>query len=163
GMNGLGGNAWNLSLKELKVDGSLKDGEHLMLVNMSTPVQWDVINEKGTFSAIKGDVSIQDNEEPTSTFEFPLIGSLHADLIKDEISSEINAVLNGAPLNFNFKATELSDPKLRFALQADMLDFDKLFPVARPTPEEPEADEPARAQEPADKPEDEAAQAEAQP
>src|SRR5690606_34185756 len=25
GMNGLGGNAWNLSLKELKVDGSLKD------------------------------------------------------------------------------------------------------------------------------------------
>ena len=134
GMNGLGGNAWNLSLKELKVDGSLKNGETLMLVNMSTPVQWDVINEKGSFSAIKGDVVIQDTEEPTSTFEFPLIGSLHADLVKDEISSEINAVLNGAPLNFNFKATELSDPKLRFALQADMLDFDKLVPVAKPAP-----------------------------
>lgn len=134
GMNGLGGNAWNLSLKELKVDGSLKDGEHLMLVNMSTPVQWDVINEKGTFSAIKGDVAIRDTKEPASTFEFPLIGSLHADLVKDEISSEINAVLNGAPLNFNIKATELSDPKLRFALQADMLDFDKLFPVPKPAP-----------------------------
>src|SRR5690606_4847275 len=111
-MNGLGGNAWNLSLKELKVDGNLKDGEHLVLVNMSTPVQWDVLNEKGTFSAIKGDVTIQNTEEPADTFEFPLIGSLHADLLKDEISSEINAVLNGAPLNFNLKATTLSDPKL---------------------------------------------------
>lgn len=138
GMNGLGGNAWNLSLKELKVDGSLKDGEHLMLVNMSTPVQWDVLNEKGTFSAIKGDVTIQDTEEPTSTFEFPLIGSLHADLIKDEISSEINAVLNGAPLKFDIKATQLSDPKLRFALQADMLDFNKLLPAPKPA-EQPDA------------------------
>lgn len=153
GMNGLGGDAWNLSLKELKVDGSLKDGDHLMLVNMSTPVQWDVINEKGTFSAIKGDVTIQDNtEEPASTFEFPLIGSLHADLFKDEISSEINAVLNGAPLNFNFKATELSDPKLRFALQADMLDFDKLFPMPRPAPAQaaPQGEPAAKAEEAAD-------------
>ena len=141
-MNGLGGNAWNLSLKELKVDGNLQDGEHLMLVNMSTPVQWDVINEKGTFSAIKGDVSIQNTEEPATTFEFPLIGSLHADLLKDEINSDINAVLNGAPLNFKFKASELSDPKLRFALQAELLDFDTLLPAQTPAPapEQPEAE-----------------------
>ena len=149
GMSGLGGNAWNLSLKELKVDGSLKDGKQLMQVNMSTPVQWDVINEKGTFSAIKGDVAIQRTEEPINSFEFPLIGSLHADLAKDEISSEINAVLNGAPLNFHLKATELSNPKLRFALQADMLDFDKLLPASsRPQPEPPaeQADEATDAQ-----------------
>lgn len=137
GMSGLGGNAWNLTLKELKVDGSLKNDQHLMRVNMSTPVQWDVLNERGTFSAIKGDVAIQDTEEPTGVFEFPLIGSLHADLVKDEISSDINAVLNGAPLNFNIKATDLSDPKLRFALRADMLDFDKLLPAAKPAPEPP--------------------------
>lgn len=137
GMNGLGGNAWNLSLKELKVDGNLKNGDHLMQVNMSTPVQWDVINEKGTLSAIKGDVKIQDTTEPTSTFEFPLIGSLHADLINDELSSEINAVLNGAPLNFNVKAQNLSDPKVQFALQADMLDLDKLLPAAKSVPAKP--------------------------
>lgn len=136
GMSGLGGNAWNLSLKELKVDGQLKDGNHLMLVNMSSPVQWDVLNEKGALSAIKGDVSIQDTTDPASTFEFPLIGSLHADLVKDELNSDINAVLNGAPLNFNLKASNLSDPRLRFALQADMLDLDKLFPAPEP-PVEP--------------------------
>lgn len=135
GMSGLGGNAWNLALKELKVDGSLKSGQHLMLVNMSTPVQWDVLNEKGTFSAIKGDVTIRGTEDAAPAFEFPLIGSLHADLVKDEINSEINAVLNGAPLNFNVKATQLSNPKLRFALRADMLDFDKLLPVAKPAAE----------------------------
>lgn len=159
-MNGLGGNAWNLSLKELKVDGNLKDGEHLVLVNMSTPVQWDVLNEKGTFSAIKGDVTIQNTEEPADTFEFPLIGSLHADLLKDEISSEINAVLNGAPLNFNLKATTLSDPKLRFALQAEMLDFDKLLPAPKPAsaPEQPKA-----AAEPGDEAEQAAAKQSAAP
>lgn len=139
GMSGLGGNAWNLSLKELKVDGQLKDGDHLMLVNMSSPVQWDVLNGKGALSAIKGDVSIQDTKDPAKTFEFPLIGSLHADLVKDELSSDINAVLNGAPLNFNLKAANLSDPKLRFALQADMLDLDKLFPAPKP-PAEPAQD-----------------------
>src|SRR5690606_10228179 len=125
--------------KELKVDGQLKDGDHLMLVNMSSPVQWDVLNEKGALSAIKGDVSIQDTKDPAKTFEFPLIGSLHADLVKDELSSDINAVLNGAPLNFNLKAANLSDPKLRFALQADMLDLDKLFPAPKP-PAEPAQD-----------------------
>src|SRR5690606_9246759 len=135
---------WNLSLKELKVDGQLKDGPNLLHVKVSTPVEWDVLSEKGTLSAIKGDVVIQESEEPASTFEFPLIGSLHADLINDEINSEINAVLDGAPLNFNLKATELADPKLRFALQADMLDFDKLFPIPKPAAEP--AEKPAEPQ-----------------
>ncbi|WP_397474805.1 AsmA family protein [Pusillimonas sp.] len=164
-MNGLGGNAWNLSLKELKVDGNLKDGEHVMLVNMSTPVQWDVINEKGTFSAIRGDVAIQNTEEPANTFEFPLIGSLHADLMKDEISSEINAVLNGAPLNFNLKATNLSDPKLQFALQAEMLDFDKLLPAPKPAPaaEQPDAEEADKTEQAAEAQNETPDKAEAQP
>src|SRR5690606_20541009 len=76
GMDGLGGNAWNLSLKELKVDGQLANGESLMRINMSSPVQWDVLSEKGTLSAIKRYVVIQESEEPASAFEFPLIGSL---------------------------------------------------------------------------------------
>jgi len=149
GMSGLGGDAWNLTAKELKMDSSLKNGDHTMQISMSSPAQWDVFNEKGTLSAIKGDVKIEDTALPGGSFEFPLIGSVHADLIKDEVASEINAVLNGAPLNFNMKATELASPKLRFALQADVLDFDKLFPAPKPAPEPaPQAAEPEQKAQP---------------
>src|SRR5690606_41392779 len=47
GMSGLGGNAWNLSLKELKVVGQLRGADPLTRVTRSTPVQWDAITDDG--------------------------------------------------------------------------------------------------------------------
>ncbi|MFC0660441.1 AsmA family protein [Eoetvoesiella caeni] len=144
GASGLGGNADNLTLKELKVDGGIKQDNRMVRVNLSSPAQWDALKGQGTLSAIKGDVKIEHAVAPPRTFEFPLIGSLHLDLLKDTLNSEISAVLNGRPLNFNVKATELNDPKVQFALQSEGLDLDKLFPPEPPA--KPEAKPEAKAE-----------------
>ncbi|MDS1140504.1 AsmA family protein [Pusillimonas sp. SM2304] len=149
GMSGIGGNASKLTLKELKIDGGLKEGDRLVQLKMTSPANWDVFSEAGGLSAMKGDVRIEDAALPGGSFEFPFIGSLQANLIKDELVSEINAVLSGSKLDFRVKATQLKSPKIDFGLAADKLDFNTLFPqapAAQPpapaAPAESAADEP---------------------
>ncbi|HWL28425.1 MAG TPA: AsmA family protein [Burkholderiaceae bacterium] len=146
-MSGLGGNASKLTLKELKLDGGLKKSNRLVQLKMTSPANWDVFAEKGSLSAMKGDIRIEDAALPGGSFEFPYIGSLQADLIEDQISSDINAVLSGSRLDFGLKATRLDNPKVDFDLKADKLDFNTLFP---PVP--PAKPAPAPAPKPADKP-----------
>jgi AsmA protein len=138
-MNGLGGDARNLTLKELKIDSNLKEGERLVKTKISSPASWNVFEEKGSLSAMKGDIRIEDAALPGGSFEFPLIGSLHADLIKDELVSDINAVLSGSQLEFRLKATQLGNPKVVFDLAADRLDFNTMFPAAATAPIAPAA------------------------
>src|SRR3546814_16784775 len=78
GMTGLGGNATNLTLKELKIDGGLKEGDRLVQLKMTSPANWNALDEKGGLSAMKGDVRIADSALPGGSFEFPFIGSLQA-------------------------------------------------------------------------------------
>src|SRR3546814_1426667 len=103
---------------------------------MSSPANWDVFGEVGGLSAMQGDVKIEDAALPGGSFAFPFIGSLRVDLIKDELASEINAVLSGSILDFSLNATQLKNPQFVFDLTADKLAFNTLFP---PTPrsEEP--------------------------
>lgn len=129
GLSGLGGNAQKLTLKELKLAGTLKQDGRAIQLNVSSPANWDVFQEQGGLSAMKGDVKFEDTALPNGGLEFPLIGSLQADLVKDEINSEINAIINGSKLDFKVKARRLDDPKVVFSLQADALDFNKFFPL----------------------------------
>lgn len=130
GMSGLGGNASKLSLKELKLDGRMQQGEQLVQINMTSPAAWSVFEEQGTLSAMRGDVRIEHPALPGGVFEFPFIGSLAADLMKGDIKSELDAVLSGSKLNFRVGVQQQDRPKIDFALLADKLDFNTLFPAA---------------------------------
>ncbi|OWT58407.1 AsmA family protein [Candidimonas nitroreducens] len=161
GISGLGGNAQHLTLKELKIEGGLKHGQRLVQFNLSSPAVWNSIRQRGELSAMKGDVKIQAPALPGGSFEFPMIGSLHADLVKDQLNSEINAVLSGSKLDFKVQATRLADPKVVFDLSADSLDFNKLFPPAQPKPAAKPQDKAQAADQ--DKSKDKAQAAPAQP
>ena len=128
GLSGIGGDAYDLNFKQLRIDSGLKQGDRLVQVNVSSPGKWSFSSQSGALSAMKGDVKIQDAALPGGSFDFPLIGSLSADLPKQQVSSEVNAVLNGSKLDFKIAATRLSDPAVTFELDADSLDFNKLFP-----------------------------------
>jgi len=130
GMSGLGGNASELTLKELKLDGRMQQGEQLVQVNMTSPAAWKVFEERGSLSAMRGDVRIEHPALPGGTFEFPFIGSVTADLVKEDIRSELDAVLSGSKLGFRVGIKRLDRPQVDFALQADQLDFNTLFPGA---------------------------------
>src|SRR5690606_30862314 len=127
-MDGIGGNAGNLTMQSLKVDAGLKEGDRLLQMNMNPPAQWDVLNKSGGLSAMQGDIRIDDQALPDGSVTLPFVGSLHADLLKDELSSEINAVFNGSQLDFTLAAKQLDEPKLVFDLSADKFDLNALFP-----------------------------------
>ena len=130
GMSGLGGNASQLSLKELKLDGRIQQGDQHVQINMTSPASWHVFEERGNLSAMRGDVRIEHPALPGGIFEFPFIGSMAADLPKSDIRSELDAVLSGSKLSFRVGVTQLERPQVEFALQADQLDFNTLFPAA---------------------------------
>lgn len=131
GMSGLGGNASQLSFKELKLDGRMQQGEQLVQVNMTSPGAWAIFEKKGNLSAMRGDVRIEHSALPGGAFEFPFIGSVSADLRKDHIRSELDAVLSGSKLGFRVGVNQASErPQVDFSLQADQLDFNTLFPAA---------------------------------
>lgn len=135
GLKGLGGNAEHLTLKELKVDGSLKQGDRVVQVNLTSPAEWNLLKDQGALSALKGDVKIEGADLPHGAFEFPLIGNVHADLVKDELSSQISAIINGSTVAFDLKANQLADPRIVFDLHADAIDFNNfLSPPAKPAP-----------------------------
>jgi AsmA protein len=142
GLKGIGGNAQHLKFGELSVESSFKKADRLVQVTMSSPGSWNFVEKQGGLSAIKGDVKIEDAALPGGSFAFPMIGSLHADLLKDVLASEINAVLNGSKLDLKVKAKKLEDPKVTFDLTADTLDLNKLLPpvavqqAAKPKPDQ---------------------------
>lgn len=129
-LEGLGGHARQLTLKSAKLDAQLKTGDQLTQVALASPVEWDLSNDKAVLSAIKGDVRINDAYLPSGSFEFPFIGSLHVGA--EGLESDINAVLSGTPLNFSLGLSQWHKPRWQFALQADAVDLDKLFPPVPP-------------------------------
>lgn len=131
-MAGLGGNASQLTLKELKVDGTYKQTDRLTRINMVSPLRWNADTTELGLTAIKGDVKIDAQTLGPSGFEFPLIGSVLVNIDKQSVSSDLNAVLNGNPLSFSTRVAGFEKPAIRLNLQADELDFDQLFPVRAP-------------------------------
>lgn len=132
-LEGLGGHARQLTLKSAKLDAQLKTGDQLTQIALASPVEWDVSNDAAVLSAIKGDVRINDAYLPSGSFEFPFIGSLHVG--KEGLESDLNAVLSGTPLNFSLGLSQWQKPRWQFALQADAVDLDKLFPPVPPKQE----------------------------
>lgn len=156
GMSGLAGNAGALTFKELKVDGRMQQGEQLVQLNMTSPASLHIFQERASLSAMRGDVRIEHPALPGGTFEFPFIGSVAADLRKDDIRSDLDAVLNGSKLSFRVGVKRLERPQVDFSLQADQLDFNTLFPaaakVAQPGSPAAKADQAQQAEASADKP-----------
>lgn len=121
---GIGGSALQPSAREFRVEGQLQQGRRLTRLNLSSPVQWKILQRSGGLSAIKGDLRIDDEILEGGSFEFPMIGSLALDLEKDQLRADINAVLDGSKVDFRLRATELDVPRSTFTLSADELNLD---------------------------------------
>lgn len=140
-LSGLGGDAFDLTLQELKLDSTHKRDDRLVSIQMSSPATWSPFGRQGGLSAMKGDVRIEDTTLPGGVFQFPFIGSLQADLYKDELTSAINAVFGGNKIDFSIAVNQLDDPHIVFDLTADNLDLNTLFPPPKEPAPGPEADD----------------------
>ncbi len=124
-LEGLSGNANELRLRTMTLDGGITQGDRLTQLQLTSPLTWDRSLRKGSLSAIKGDLSIRDAASEAPVFEFPLIGSVHLDQIKDTLDADINAVIEGGQFGFKSQTQRLADPQTRFALTADRLDLNR--------------------------------------
>ena len=120
---GIAGTALQPAAREFRVEGQLQQGKRLTRLNLSSPVQWNILQRSGGLSAMKGDLRIDDERLEGGSFEFPMIGSVAVDLIKDQLRADINAVLDGSKVDFRLQATELDVPRSTFTLSADVLNL----------------------------------------
>ncbi|WP_251862943.1 AsmA family protein [Achromobacter sp. Marseille-Q4962] len=135
GLNGISGNAGELDIKEAKLDSTSKNGERVVKLNFVSPLTLNLLQRSGGMSALRGDVNITDPGLPKGSLQIPVIGSLGADLLKDQATSKINAVLEGGKFDLTADIAKLSEsPQVKFALAVDILDLDKLAPPASATP-----------------------------
>lgn len=141
GLNGISGNAVELDIKEAKLDSTSKNGDRVVKLNFASPLSLNLLQRSGGLSALRGDVNITDPGLPKGSLQIPVIGSLNADLLKDQASSKINAVLEGGKFDLSADITKLSQtPIVKFALAVDTLDLDKLVPPIAAAPAKPLAD-----------------------
>lgn len=125
---GIGGNAANLTWREVKFEGAVKQADRLTRIDLTSPAAWDTVKQAGGLLAIKGDVRIDDTLLSGGGVTFPLIGSLAADLRKDQVQVDVNAVLEGSKLDFKLQTAALrSAPRSTFALEIDTLNLDTLL------------------------------------
>lgn len=127
-MAGLGGDAFDVSLQELKLDATQQRGDRLVNIQMSSPATWAPFLRRGGLSAMKGDVRVEDATLPGGRFQFPFIGSVRTDLFDDELTASINAVLGGSKIDFAMAVSQLANPQVAFDLTTDNLDLNTLFP-----------------------------------
>lgn len=128
---GLSGSLDALEVREVKLDGALKQGDRLVKMQAASPLTASLIRRSLAFSAMKGDVDITDPNLPKGSLHIPVIGSLSADLLKDQATAKINAMLEGGKFDLTANVAGLAEqPRLTFALAVDTLDLDKLAPPA---------------------------------
>lgn len=129
GLEGLGGNANEWQFRTVTFDGALTRGPQLLRLKLASPLSWNTTLRNGALTALKGDVSVRDPSQPQATAEFPMIGSVHLDLVKDALDADLNAVVDGGQAALKTSLTRLADPKLRFSLSAEKLDLNHWLPV----------------------------------
>ena len=153
-LTGISGNASELDISEAKLDANIKQGDRLIKTAFTTPLMVDLVQRGFAMSAMRGDVAITDPGLPKGSLQIPVIGSLGADLSKDQATANINAVLEGGKFDLAAKVTRLNDtPRLGFNLTVDTLDLDKLAPpVTPPPPPAEDGDEGEGGQKPAPAP-----------
>ncbi|MCD0504934.1 AsmA family protein [Bordetella petrii] len=151
GLNGISGNAGELDIKEIKLDSTLTQGERVVKAMFTSPATFNLWQRAIGLSAMKGDVSITDPGLPKGSLQIPVIGSMNANLQKDQAGAKINAVLEGGKFDLTADVKKLSDvPDITFALAVDTLDLDKLAPPVPVIPPKPPAGDGKKDQ--ADKP-----------
>ncbi len=131
GLEGLSGNANEWQFRTASLDGGLTQGERLLRLKLTSPLAWNTTLRKGSLSAVKGDMGVRDQALPSGSYEFPMIGSVHLDLVQDLLSADLNAVIDGGQAAFKSQTTKLAtpQPRTRFTLNTEKLDLNRWLPA----------------------------------
>ncbi|MFT0533776.1 AsmA family protein [Castellaniella hirudinis] len=133
GLEGLSGNAQQLQFRTASLDAAYTQGQRLLQLKLASPLAWDTRQHQGSLSAVQGDFSVQEPAHDQALVQFPLIGSLHLDLVRDALDMDLSAMVDGAQATLKSATTRLADPRTTFTLNAEKLLLDRWL-AGPPTP-----------------------------
>ncbi|ARP79876.1 hypothetical protein CAL12_02920 [Bordetella genomosp. 8] len=134
-IDGISGNSSNLSVAQAKVAADIKQGGRGWNVSAASPVTLDLRQRAGAMPTMAGELVVTAPGLPGGAMRVPYTGALRADLTKKSAEVALDAQVEGGKLTLTADATQLgAKPAVRFALNADTLDLDKLLPDAAARP-----------------------------
>ena len=134
GLNGISGNAGELDIKGSQAGQHVQERRAHRQAEFASPLSPEPAPaQRRPVRCVA--TSTSPIPASPSSLQIPVIGSLNVDLLKDQASTKINAVLEGGKFDLSADISKLRDtPLVNVALAVDTLDLDKLAPPAAAAP-----------------------------
>ncbi|OZI26181.1 hypothetical protein CAL26_02220 [Bordetella genomosp. 9] len=134
-IDGISGNSSHLAVAQAKLAADIRQGDRGWNVSAASPMSLDLRQRAGAMPTMAGELVVTAPGLPGGAMRVPYTGALRADLAKKSADVALDAQIEGGKLTLTADATQLgAKPAVRFALNADALDLDKLLPDAAARP-----------------------------
>ena len=109
----------------------------------SSPFQGNLENLIFELPKLAGNVDIKDPAIPNGAAKVGFALSLHTDVKQEQINSKFNLNVDATKLAGDIAVTSFKKPDVKFNINADTLDLNKLLGSSKPKKAEPASDKPA--------------------
>jgi AsmA protein len=139
-LEGISGNAKQLAIGRLGVDGSLQQGARRVVAAIASPAAASIDAQTFALTKLAGNVDVEDPAIPQKTVKLPITGAFSIDAKKEVIDARFTTKFDETTLATEFGVRGFATPRITFDAGADKLDMDRYFPPAKPGPGNDSAD-----------------------
>ncbi|MEW5881452.1 MAG: AsmA family protein [Pseudomonadota bacterium] len=139
-LEGISGNAKQLAIGRLAVDGSLQQGARRVVAAIASPAAASFDAQTLALAKLAGNVDVEDPAIPQKTVKLPITGAFSIDAKKEVVDARFTTRFDETTLATEFGVRGFASPRITFDAGADKLDIDRYFPPAKPGPGNDSAD-----------------------
>jgi len=118
---------------------SAKQGEHNIEGKFSSPFSGNLEQLIFDLPKLAGSLDVKDPALPNGAMKGDFALKLHADIKQEQINSDFNLGIDNTKLNGDVSVASFSKPNIKFNLNADKLDLNKLLGTPKPAASESKA------------------------
>ncbi len=127
-LSGVKGSGKALSIGEVKLDASLKQGERTVVALLTTALTANLEAKIFDLAKINADVTVTDPAIPQKTVKLPVNGSARADLGKEAVSADIATKFDESSIQAKVALNKFKNSAINFDVVIDKLNLDKYMP-----------------------------------
>ena len=127
---GVRGSAKALSVSKVDATFDAKTGETSVSGSASSPLRADLERRIFDLPGLAATIVASSPKLPQKTVKIPLSGSVHADLGKEQLATDLKAKFDDSDVRARLSAAGFAAPRYAFDIDVDRLDIDRYFPPA---------------------------------
>jgi AsmA protein len=133
------------ALQSSGISGDISGTQGARSINgkFSSPFQGNLENLIFELPKLTGNIDIKDPAIPNGAAKVGFALSLHTDVKQEQINSKFNLNVDATKLAGDVAVTSFKKPDVKFNINADTLDLNKLLGSSKPKKAEPASDKPA--------------------